>query len=260
MSIIGFLTNSNPQLLTISRADIQGAVSPKLEIDATIKQNLTRTAMLTKNPVESGAQTTDHINLDNLKFEMEGIISEAPLSLVQALLGGIAGGALGTAVGGGLASFLGVAAGAAVGSQIAKFALSPDIPPSEAVGPQVAVRFPGDLDYPKKVYDYLLALQQDRALLKIESRQATLTDLAITQLSAPISIDMGRSIKFTMVCEQIQIITTSLAALAESSIDATASASGASASSLGSQATEEATESAAEEPSLLKQLFNSAGS
>jgi len=259
MSIIGFLTNSNPQLLTLSRTDGVG-VAPKLEIDATIRQNTSRRAMLTKNPVESGALTTDHVNLENINFEAECLVSEAPLSLLQSLIGGIAGGALGTEVGGALGSFLGTAAGASVGSQIAKFALSPDIPPSEALGSQIATRIPGDLDYPKKVYDYLLALQQDRALIKVESRMATLSDLVIVSLTAPITIENGRSMRFTVGFEQIQIIKTSTSALTESVIDAAASATGATAQNLGSQAAEEATEAAAEEPSsILSQILSVGG-
>lgn len=50
-----------------------------LVIDATVNQDHVGSAEITKNPVESGAQITDHVQLNPNQLIIEGIISDTPL-------------------------------------------------------------------------------------------------------------------------------------------------------------------------------------
>lgn len=262
MSIIGFLTGTNPQQVVISR-DESGA--PGLTLDAAISITPTRQVSITKNPVESGANITDHATLGNLTLSIEGFIAEAPLpnGLLASALGivaGAAGGLIGTAVGGGgLVTSL-VTAGAAIGAnKAANYALSPDISSGASVEEQIANRIPGDADYPRKAFDYLLGLQQDRSLIRVVTRLKTYTNLLITDLSAPQTIENGKSIRFTASFEQVQIVESASVSLPENLISGSATGA-ASKAGLGKQAAGAATSAQTGNVSILKGLVNGFGS
>jgi hypothetical protein len=234
--------------------------APQLLIDATIKYTQSRLMQITKNPVEDGGNITDNARLDNLKFDIEALVSEAPLSLINDIVGGILGGAIGTKLGGGLAGTLGTATGAGIGAGIVNAIKSPNIPPNESLETIVANRIPGDTDYPNKVHRYLFALQEDRQLIRITTRRGKLDNLLISNLSAPQEARDGKSLRFTMSCEQVQIVKSASITVPESLMDKAAGASGSSKASFGKQATTEATEFQGRSASLVKRLFNAAGS
>lgn len=259
MTILGFLTGNSPQRVVISRDDPE---APGLTLDAALQLRPFRNVDITKNPVESGANIADHATLGNFSFDLEGIISEAPLpegflGSGLGLLAGAAGGLIGTQVGG-VASTL-ITTGAAVGVQKAvNFALSPDIPDGASLEQQIANRDLNDDDYPRKAWDYLLGLQQGRDLLRVVTKQKTYTNLLIRALSNPQTIDEGRSVKFTATFEQVQLVTSASVDLPENVIAADATG-GASKANNGQQAAGEATEKQTENVSILKSFTNSVG-
>lgn len=51
-------------------------------IDAVISESASSKATLTKNPVEKGADTTDHIRLEPMSFSATGIVSDTPVKLL----------------------------------------------------------------------------------------------------------------------------------------------------------------------------------
>jgi len=55
-------------------------------IDAVISESATSTATLTKNPVEKGADTTDHIRIEPMKFTARGIVSDTPVQIAGNLV------------------------------------------------------------------------------------------------------------------------------------------------------------------------------
>lgn len=242
MTILGFLTGNAPQRTIIGR-DAEGA--PGLTLDAAISISASREVSLTKNPVESGANIVDHATLGNITIEIEGMLSEAPLasSLAESALGalaGVAGGLIGTQVGG-LASSL-LTTGAAIGANAAvNFALSPDVISGESQEAQIANRIPGDADFPRKAYDYLLGLQENRKLLKLTTRRKSYTQLLMTRLSAPESIEIGKSLRFTATFEQVKIVNSASVTLPENVIDIASAPGAASKANLGKQAASEAT-------------------
>lgn len=55
-----------------------------IEIDAVISESATATARLTKNPVEYGADSSDHIIIEPQTYTLNGVVSNASSNLVDA--------------------------------------------------------------------------------------------------------------------------------------------------------------------------------
>lgn len=49
-----------------------------LQLDATVSETHTRSAKITQNEIEDGSNVADNVVLENEKFSIEGLISEAP--------------------------------------------------------------------------------------------------------------------------------------------------------------------------------------
>lgn len=90
MSLVTFFFKQDNRSRIISKVplSVDGAdkfIENGLVIDATTIITHTRTAEVTKNPVESGSTIADHINNQNRKVSLEGIISNHPLINIQPL-------------------------------------------------------------------------------------------------------------------------------------------------------------------------------
>lgn len=55
-------------------------------IDAVLSESASSKATLTKNPVEKGADTTDHIRLEPMSFSAAGIVSDTPVKILGNLI------------------------------------------------------------------------------------------------------------------------------------------------------------------------------
>ncbi len=66
------------------RASIGG-----ITIDATMRETHTKSAICTENPVESGSTITDHVNLKPAQLEIDGIITDTPVtfSIIDSVTG-----------------------------------------------------------------------------------------------------------------------------------------------------------------------------
>lgn len=62
-----------------------------LEIDATLREVHTYNAEPTENPIEDGSTITDHVNIKPRQFQMDCMISNNPLSILEAQIGNAAG-------------------------------------------------------------------------------------------------------------------------------------------------------------------------
>jgi len=69
------------QLFFKENANIGG-----IEIDAIMSESATSKATATKNPVEKGADTTDHIRIEPMSFTASGVVSDTPVRLVGNLV------------------------------------------------------------------------------------------------------------------------------------------------------------------------------
>lgn len=63
---------------TIIMYEIGGQKIGYVQLDATISENHTRTSKITANEIEDGSNISDNVILENEKFSIEGLISEAP--------------------------------------------------------------------------------------------------------------------------------------------------------------------------------------
>jgi len=57
----------------------------KFEIDVVITENLTEENLVTQNPVESGSLVADHVTTMPDKLDIEGLITDTPISLLNPL-------------------------------------------------------------------------------------------------------------------------------------------------------------------------------
>lgn len=58
-----------------------------VELDAVIRETATATSKITQNPVENGADVNDHIIIEPMTFEMEGVVSDVSSSTLGQFTG-----------------------------------------------------------------------------------------------------------------------------------------------------------------------------
>lgn len=56
-----------------------------IEFDVTISESATSTATATKNPVENGADITDHVRMEAMAFTVSGVVSDTPVQYLAGL-------------------------------------------------------------------------------------------------------------------------------------------------------------------------------
>jgi len=69
----------------ISLIKRKGSLIGEIKIDAVLSESANATARVTKNPVESGTDFNDHIIIDPMTFSLNGIVSNASSSTLQAV-------------------------------------------------------------------------------------------------------------------------------------------------------------------------------
>ena len=56
-----------------------------IELDVVISEGASASARITKNPVESGADINDHIIIDPMTFQMQGVVSDTKVNFLDAI-------------------------------------------------------------------------------------------------------------------------------------------------------------------------------
>jgi hypothetical protein len=167
----------------------------------------TLSADITKNPIQSGSKISDHINLNPLVFQIEGIISESPIGdiedEIQTLAGGLLGGLAGTV---GANSGLGFAGagltaaggflGNAVGGELANFVGKRDL---KGRSPRIMMK--SLISLMKNRQPFII-----RTFFHTDEKQSIYQNMVVTSLSFPQSTENGNSLKFNMTAEQIEIV------------------------------------------------------
>lgn len=150
-----------------------------LQLDATTRETHQRIAQVTQNEIEDGATVADNINLKNEKFQIEGIISEAPLPSndirdIALSVQNFGFGALSSAVGslsGGL------------------------IPDAGAILKRIIAVIQLENFWKNKIPFTVLT-----GLKKYDN-------VIITNLSIPVDYKDGNSLRFTASCEVVRLVT-----------------------------------------------------
>lgn len=177
-SLLALITGDSPQRLKI--ADV-------IVVDATTREVPTYEADLSKNPVEDGPDVTDHIRIRPVRLEIEGVISETPLTLASSVQGLVASG-------------LGGIAGRATGSSLVGAAAT-------VVGGAIGAKLFGESKNPAlEAYKKLLDLFSKREPFTVTSKLESYANMVITKLTFPRDPRTGKALIFNATFEQIQVV------------------------------------------------------
>ena len=180
-------------------------------IDATVSETVNLEADVTDHPVEDGPDINDHIRPKPVMVEIEGIVSETPLTLAMDLnkmttstkdaLTSTArsfGGGIGSQVGTRIANQFNSSAGALGG--IAGASL-----------------FQSDANPAKAARDKLEAMLTGKVIFRLQTKFKIYDNMAITRLSFPRTNETGKALRFAMSCKQVNIVQSeTVAAIARS--------------------------------------------
>lgn len=195
--------------------DVNNKNVNSLEFDAVLNEGHGSTITVTENPVEDGADVTDHVEVKPKTFTLDAVVSNDPITLQSALLGNVTS-ALGNipAPVKQISSF-GV-------SKIAGFLLDND-----------------SKNRTRDAYTILRSLQDNRILVSIVTQLTTYSNMIITNISAPRTQASGGGITFSLTFQEVRIVSSATVALPEINTQA---ASAVPTKKLGSKATKSLTD------------------
>jgi len=173
------------------RSKIQAVDVPDVLImmDATLSENPKYENDITDHPVEDGSEVTDHANPKPIMLEIEGEVSDSPMSLEGALLNALSSG-IGAAVGNGIGGGFGSAVGAVAGGFVASAISGPQSSPSQ------------------QAYNYLLQLWKNRIPVTITTSLTVYNNMMLQSLSVPRDPSTGQKLKFTMSFKEVRFVKT----------------------------------------------------
>lgn len=161
---------------------------------------------LTDNPVEEGIDVSDHVDIRPITLSFDGVISEAPISIEQAIIGNVSGAAGG---------FIGQAGGGIAG-----------------VAATVGIARLGGLlmndEGKKRVTDAYLAMLELRDLripVTIVTELQQYKSMILTSFNPVQNAQNGNSLVFTATFREIRIVQTQEVTLAQKAVAPNAAAS-----------------------------------
>ena len=203
-----------------------------LLVDVTTSRTTNYENEMTLFPVEDGPDITDHIRTKPITMNIEGIISETPLSLEAQKASLVTSGT--SFVNKSLGGFKGASAitGAAGGKLGAKLFQSGGSP----------------AELGRKALEDLIIKKQR---IRVAVGKKILDNMVVTRLSIPEDNQIGRALKFSATLQQIRVVTGETVLIAK--IARSAAHTAGKKTNLGGQATTEATKPQAR--SALKYIF-----
>lgn len=166
------------------RTRFQDPVNPKviLKIDATTNLDFSRSASLSKYPIEDGSEISDHYTLGNKTLSVQGVFSNTPLEIFD--------GALNVATGIIPNTTVRVLAGAAV-----------------SAGQLLIRKRRGPRSNPaKRAYNYLNELMDKKIPFTFTTKYESFKNMLITSLNIPRDGAAGDSLPFRCEMEQVKIV------------------------------------------------------
>ena len=160
-----------------------------LQLDASLSETHERSSIVTDHEIEDGSNISDHIRKNPEKLIINGIISNASVSTVGALVGtGISGlqGGVNQLLPGGFGNAAAVAAGVGLGS--------------------LAGTITGSPRSPENSFKYIEALWEQRTIFTVITALKQYDSMVIENLSVPRSATIGGSVEFTMAMKKIRIV------------------------------------------------------
>jgi hypothetical protein len=169
-------------------------------IDVTMSETTNLEAEITEHPVEDGPDVTDHVRPKPISIDIEGIISETPLTLGQDVSKlTTSTKAAATSIARGFAGGVAVQYASKLGSKFGSIS-------GAAAGFGAAALFQSSASPSKAAYDILTNMLLGKKLFKLATKYKVYDNMVITSLKFPRTNDTGRALRFTMSCKQINLI------------------------------------------------------
>lgn len=184
MSLLSVIFN-RPKNVQINVANAAGQERELLILDMTRNISHINNATPTDNPIEDGSDITDHIDVDPKTLSFEGIMSEAPITLIAAAIGNVAGavpmftGVEGTPVG---TIFSGVAA--TLGGLLLN----------------------GQDNRAQEAFNALQQIQDDGILVTIITGLRVYNNMFLASFNPTQTSDIGGSLSFTATFREIRLV------------------------------------------------------
>jgi hypothetical protein len=240
MGLISFLTGNVP--IRTRFVDQDGKIDLMM-VDATISETVNYESELTEYPVEDGPDVSDNVRLKPVSLEIQGLVSESPITLrgAAASLATSAAVAVAGRKGGFNTQLAGVAGGF-IGASLLKETVNG----ADADGNTRALN-PADVAR-KQLED----MWRRKQIFVIVTRRRKYDSMIITKLTFPKTQQDGFSLRFNMSVRQIRIVSPETVLIRNI---ATEKSHGGKKTQLGKQATEAANEQEKQTGSLLFQGF-----
>ena len=187
-----------------------------MKIDATININHASSIVLTEHPVEDGADIADHFIKKPILLDIEGVISDNPITINSALVGNVAG--LGGSLLGGVAGSVATGAISAIGSALL----------SSGKGQR-------SLSY----FQTFTLLQDNAILLTINSGFVVYSNMVLTDFTVPRNKSTQGGLRFTGKFKKVYIVQSEVTKVPKNSITKKARNSGAQKQNVGSKTTKD---------------------
>lgn len=202
--------------------DGQGGERELLILDAAEEIAHTNEVELTDNPVEEGVDVSDHADIKPKILSFNGIVSEAPIKLEQAIIGNVAG-----ASGGVVGNVAGSAAGALVTTGLSVLG---------------GLLLNQNGNRAQDAMNALLELQAKAIPVTIMTGLRDYKNMILTQFSPVEAARNGKSLVFTATFREIRIVSSEQVVLPNKVLDPSVGASGASNINQGKKVAPEANE------------------
>lgn len=189
MALLSLLTKSQPFR---TKLNLNGTDQVLLLVDAVMNETPTYSGQLTENPVEEGPDVHDHFRTKPITVQIDGVISETPLTFATALnleglgkgLSTAVGGFAGSKIAGGLGTQLGSLAGGYLGSRLLQ---SSDDPAQAA-------------------FKILEEIFMKKVIMTLTTKRRRYDNMIMTSLTLPRTPDNGKALKFSATFQEIRIV------------------------------------------------------
>lgn len=179
-----------------------------LTFDATLREVLNRTATATKQPLDTGALTSDHVIVQNRRASFEVFVSDSPSSEPATQMFGVRGRVQSLDVDGGKLRKL--KRGASGLGRVAAEYVEEGVKATANV-----LQFDGPFARRERVWGKLDTLCDGKVPVIAICELAELDDCVIVSVGAPLDDKTGDGISFALELEQIRFATTATAEVPE---------------------------------------------
>lgn len=214
------------------RVVLQYVIPPRakdvLVIDAAIRRSHVSKTTPTESPVEFGSKITDHVDVSPNEFHLEGVISNTPIELVDALVGNGAG---------------------VVGSFLSKKVA--DVPGSSSV--PTGALFTGAVGVMggallnglgggriSKAYQSLLELQYNAIPVNVTERLRSYENMILTDLTVDRDASTADSLFFRATLREIRIVSNEIVKIPKEFLDSSVAHTATGSTNMGQQSPTEA--------------------